>query len=82
MRIPRNPYLLISDKPNIEDNIYIVNLYICYEFIYLFRITRSLQESRAIGDKYPRITKLIDRVAFRPQLEDMYNNKTEKCGRP
>ena len=45
-------------------------------------LRETYRKVEQLGDKLSEITKLIDWEAFRPQLEDMYNNKTEKGGRP
>ena len=43
---------------------------------------KLIEKWRNWGDSLSEIAKLIDWEAFRPQLEDMYNNQTEKRGRP
>ena len=45
-------------------------------------LSEAYRKVERLGDRLSKITKLIDWEAFRPQLEDMYNNKTDKGGRP
>ena len=45
-------------------------------------LQEAYRKVEQLGDRLSEITKLIDWEAFRPQLDDMYNNKTEKGGRP
>jgi IS5 family transposase len=45
-------------------------------------LREAYRKVEQLGDRLSDIAKLIDWEAFRPQLEDMYNNKTEKGGRP
>ncbi|MDD1753652.1 MAG: IS5 family transposase [Methanotrichaceae archaeon] len=45
-------------------------------------LREAYRKVEQLGDRLSEITRLIDWGAFRPQLEDMYNNKTEKGGRP
>ena len=50
-----------------------------FTFLGLREAYRKIEQLR---DKLSGITKLIDWEAFRPQIEDMHNSKTEKGGRP
>jgi len=45
-------------------------------------LREAYRKVERLGDRLSDIAKLIDWEAFRPQLDDMYNNKTEKGGRP
>jgi transposase, IS5 family len=45
-------------------------------------LREAYRKVEQLGDRLSDIAKLIDWEVFRPQLEDMYNNKTEKGGRP
>jgi len=45
-------------------------------------LQEAYRKVEQLGDRLSEIAKLIDWEAFRPQLDDMYNNKTEKGGRP
>jgi len=45
-------------------------------------LQEAYRKVELLGDRLSEISKLMDWEAFRPKLEDMYNNKTEKGGRP
>ena len=45
-------------------------------------LQEAYRKVEQLGDRLSEIFKLIGWEAFRPQLEDMYNNKTDKGGRP
>ncbi|MDD1752759.1 MAG: IS5 family transposase [Methanotrichaceae archaeon] len=45
-------------------------------------LREAYRKVEQLGDRLSEITKLIDWEAFRPLFEDMYNNKTDKGGRP
>ncbi len=45
-------------------------------------LQEAYRKVEQLGDRLSEIAKLMDQEAFRPQLDDMYNNKTEKGGRP
>ena len=45
-------------------------------------LREAYRKVEQLGDRLSEITKLIEWEAFRPQLEEMYNNKTENGGRP
>src|SRR5512136_671366 len=45
-------------------------------------LREAYKKVEELGDKLSKISELIDWEVFRPVLEDMYNNKTEKGGRP
>ena len=47
-----------------------------------FAFREEYERVRILGDKLSEIDTLINWEAFRPILKDMYNNKTEKGGRP
>jgi IS5 family transposase len=46
-----------------------------------FTFREEFERVKRLGDRLSEIEKLIDWEAFRP-VEDMYDNKTEKGGRP
>ena len=45
-------------------------------------LRETYKKVEELGDKLSKISELIDWEIFRPVLEDMYNNKTDKGGRP
>ncbi len=45
-------------------------------------LREAYRKVERLGDRLSEIVKLMDWEAFRPKLDDMYNNKTEKGGRP
>ena len=45
-------------------------------------LQEAYRKVEQLGDRLSEISKLIDWEAFRPRLEGMYNNKTDKGGRP
>jgi transposase, IS5 family len=45
-------------------------------------LREAYKKVEGLGDKLSDISKLIDWEAFRPVLDDMHNNKTEKGGGP
>jgi len=47
---------------------------------YLFR--KTYKKIHKLGDRLARIEPLIDWEAFRPIIAGLYDNKTEKGGRP
>jgi IS5 family transposase len=47
-----------------------------------FAFREEYERVKRLGDKLSEIEKLIDWEAFRPIVKDMYDNKTEKGGRP
>lgn len=47
-----------------------------------FALNQEYKRLAKLGDKLNEVKSLIDWEAFRPIIEDMYNNKTEKGGRP
>jgi IS5 family transposase len=47
-----------------------------------FAFREEYERVKALGDKLSEIDTLISWEAFRPIVKDMYDNKTEKGGRP
>ena len=47
-----------------------------------FAFREEYERVRILGDKLSEIDSLINWEAFRPIVKDMYDNKTEKGGRP
>jgi IS5 family transposase len=45
-------------------------------------LREAYKKVEELGDKLSKISELMDWEVFRPVLDDMYNNKTEKGGRP
>ena len=47
-----------------------------------FALLKEYKQVEKLGDKLAEIESIIDWEAFRPIIEGMYNNKSEKGGRP
>ena len=47
-----------------------------------FAFREEYERVKSLGDKLSEIDSLINWESFRPIVKDMYDNKTEKGGRP